>query len=114
MVRQNMGRVLASDYMLYAQLAGLTRWQVGRYALRGGLGPSLTLVGFIYGFLIGGAVPVEVIYSLNGLGEYSVRAVLQLDFPAIQGAVLVIAFVSLIAYLIVDCIHALVDPRITL
>jgi ABC-type dipeptide/oligopeptide/nickel transport system permease component len=114
MVRQNMGRVLASDYMLYAQLVGLTRWQVGRYALRGGLGPSLTLIGFIYGFLIGGAVPIEVIYSLNGLGEYSVRAVLQLDFPAIQGSVLVIAFVSLIAYLVVDCVHALVDPRITL
>ncbi len=114
MVRQNMSRVLTSDYMLYAQMAGLTRFQIGRYALRGALGPSLTLVAFIYGFLIGGAVPVEMIFSLNGLGEYAVRAVLQLDFPAIQGAVLVIALVSLFAYLVIDCVHAVVDPRITL
>jgi ABC-type dipeptide/oligopeptide/nickel transport system permease component len=114
MVRQNMSRVLTADYMLYAQLAGLTRWQVSRYALRGALGPSLTLLAFIYGFLIGGAVPVEMIFSLNGLGEYAVRAVLQLDFPAIQGAVLVIALVSLLAYLVIDCLHAIVDPRITL
>lgn len=114
MVRQNMNRVLTSDYMLYAHLAGLSRWQVALYALRGGLGPSFTLLAFIYGFLVGGALPVEVIYSLNGLGEYSVRAVLQLDFPAIQGSVLVIAFVSLVTYLFVDCLHAMVDPRITL
>ena len=114
MVRQNMSRVLTSDYMLYAQMAGLTRGQVGRYALRGALGPSLTLFAFIYGFLIGGAVPVEMIFSLNGMGEYAVRAVLQLDFPAIQGAVLVIALVSLLAYLAIDCLHALVDPRVTL
>lgn len=114
MVRQNMARVLTSDYLLYAQLAGLTRFQISRYALRAALGPSLTLLAFIYGFLIGGAVPVEMIFSLNGLGEYAVRAVLQLDFPAIQGAVLIIALVSLLAYLVIDCLHAVVDPRITL
>jgi ABC-type dipeptide/oligopeptide/nickel transport system permease component len=114
MVRQTMGRVLSSDYLLYARLAGLKRWQVALYALRAGMGPSLTLIGFIYGFLIGGAVPVEMIFSLNGLGEYSVRAVLQLDFPAIQGAVLVISLVSLVVYLVIDCLHAVIDPRITL
>ena len=114
MVRQNMGRVLSADYILYARLAGLTRRQIALYALRGALGPSLTLISFIYGFLIGGAVPVEIIFSLNGLGEFSVRSVLQLDFPAIQGAVLAISLVSFTIYLAIDCLHAAIDPRITL
>lgn len=114
MVRQNVGRVLSSDYVLYARLAGLSRWRVALYALRASMGPALTLIAFIYGFLLGGAVPVEVVFSLNGLGEYAVRSVLQLDFPAIQGAVLTISLVSLVIYLAIDCLHAAIDPRIKL
>ena len=112
MVRQSMARVLTSDYVLYARLAGLPRWRVGLYALRAALGPALTLIGFTYGFLLGGAVPVEVIFSLNGLGEYAVRSVTQLDFPAIQGAVLTISCVSLLIYLLVDCMQVALDPRV--
>ena len=112
MVRQNMLRVLRSDYILYARSAGLSRQKVARYALRAALAPAMTLTAIIYGFLLGGAVPVELIYSLGGIGEYSIRSILNLDFPAIQGTVLVIAIVSLVIYLAIDILHAFLDPRI--
>ena len=112
MVRQNMLRVLRSDYILYARSAGLPRKQVARYALRAALAPAMTLTAIIYGFLLGGAVPVELIYSLGGIGEYSIRSILNLDFPAIQGTVLVIAMVSLVIYLAIDILHTFLDPRI--
>ncbi len=113
MVRQNMIRVLRSDYILYARASGLPPQKVARYALRAALAPAMTLTAIIYGFLLGGAVPVELIYSLGGIGEYSIRSILNLDFPAIQGTVLVIAMVSLIIYLAIDILHAFLDPRIT-
>jgi ABC-type dipeptide/oligopeptide/nickel transport system permease component len=113
MVRQNMLRVLRSDYILYARSAGLPNKKVARYALRAALAPAMTLTAIIYGFLLGGAVPVELIYSLGGIGEYSIRSILNLDFPAIQGTVLVIAMVSLLIYLAIDILHAFLDPRIT-
>ena len=113
MVRQNMIRVIRSDYILYAKSAGLPPRKVGLYALRAAMAPAMTLTAIIYGFLLGGAVPVELIYSIGGIGEYSIRSIINFDYPAIQGTVLVIAMVSLIIYLALDIVHAMLDPRIT-
>ena len=77
------------------------------------MAPAMTLTAIIYGFLLGGAVPVELIYSIGGIGEYSIRSIISFDYPAIQGTVLVIAMVSLIIYLALDIVHAMLDPRIT-
>lgn len=113
MLRQNMIRVLQSDYILYARSAGLPARQVGFYAMRAAMAPAMTLVGIFYGFLLGGAVPIELIYSLGGIGEYSIRSILAFDYPAIQGTVLIIAMVSLLIYLVIDILHAAIDPRVT-
>jgi ABC-type dipeptide/oligopeptide/nickel transport system permease component len=113
MVRQNMVRVLRSDYVLYARSCGLPSRTIALYALRAAMAPAMTLIGIFYGFLLGGAVPVELIYSLGGLGEYSLRSILYFDYPAIQGTVLTIAMVSLIIYLVIDILHAFIDPRVT-
>ena len=113
MVRQNVVRVLRTDYILYAQSCGLSRRRVALYALRATMAPAMTLTGIIYGFLLGGAVPIELIFSLGGLGEYSIRSILNFDYPAIQGTVLIIAMVSLIIYLVIDILHAFIDPRVT-
>lgn len=112
MVRQNMVRALRSDFVLYAHCAGLPRWQVARYALRAAMAPSITLIGILYGFMLGGAVLVESVFSLSGIGQYSVRAVLSFDYPAIQGVVLIITAISLLIYLALDLIHAVIDPRV--
>lgn len=112
MVRQNMLRAMQSDFVLYANAVGLPRGRVARYALRAAMAPSMTLIGILYGFMLSGAVLIENVFSLGGIGQYSVRSVLAFDYPAIQGVVLVVTAVSLLVYLALDLIHAAIDPRI--
>lgn len=112
MVRQNMLRALQSDFVLYGNLIGLPRARVARYALRAAMGPSMTLIGILYGFMLSGAVLIESVFSLGGVGQYAIRSVLAFDYPAIQGVVLVITAISLVVYLALDLIHAAIDPRI--
>ncbi len=112
MIRQNMMRALGSDYILYAESCGLPPKLIARYALRNALAPALTLVGVLYGYVLGGAVLIETIFSLGGIGQYSVNAVLTFDYPAIQGVVLVITAVSLCVYLALDIAQVMLDPRV--
>ena len=111
MIRQNTARALNSDYVLYARACGLSERRIARYALRAALTPTITLVGIFFGVLLSAAVTVERVFSLNGIGQYSVRAVLDFDYPAIQGAVLAVAVVALCVYLLMDILHAALDPR---
>jgi len=112
MVRQNMARALQSDFVLYANCAGLPKARVARYALRAAMAPSMTLIGILYGFMLSGAVLTENVFSLGGIGQYAIGAVLNYDYPAIQAVVLVITAISLVVYLALDLIHAAIDPRI--
>lgn len=113
MVRQNMLRALQSDFVLYANAIGLPRRTVAGYALRAAMAPSLTLIGILYGFMLSGAVLVETVFALGGIGQYAIRSVLAFDYPAIQGVVLVITAISLVVYLALDLAHAAIDPRVT-
>jgi len=63
--------------------------------------------------MLSGAVLVENVFSLGGIGQYAVRSVLSFDYPAIQGVVLVITAISLLVYLLLDLVHAAIDPRIS-
>lgn len=112
MVRQNMVRVMGSDYVLFAQASGLRPGRIARIALKNALAPALTLLGVLYGYILGGAVLIETVFSLGGIGSYAVRSVLAFDYPAIQAVVLVIAAVSLFVYLALDLLHAALDPRL--
>ncbi|MEI5668392.1 ABC transporter permease [Bosea sp. CCNWLW174] len=113
MVRQNMVRVLSSDYVLYARGSGLRPRRIAWISLKNALAPTLTLLGVLYGYILGSAVLIETVFSLGGIGHYAVRSVLSFDYPAIQAVVLVIAAISLFVYLALDIVHALLDPRIT-
>lgn len=112
MVRQNMLRAMQSDFVLYANAVGLPKKRVARYALRAAMAPSMTLIGILYSFMLSGAVLVENVFSLGGIGQYAVRSVLAFDYPAIQGVVLIITAISLLVYLALDLLHAVIDPRI--
>lgn len=114
MVRENVGAALGAEHILYARAAGLPRRTVARDALRAAFAPSMTLIGVLFGFMLGGAVLVETIFSLGGLGQYAIRSILAFDYPAIQGVVLVISAISLLVYLALDVAHALLDPRVAL
>ncbi|MFY9331227.1 MAG: ABC transporter permease [Candidatus Nanopelagicales bacterium] len=112
MTRQSMSRVLGSEFILYQQASGIPANKVARSTIRASLPPVLTLAGILFGFLLGGAVLIEQVFAFNGLGSYSVRAVLNLDYPAIQGTVLIITIVSLGVYLVLDLLLAVIDPRV--
>jgi peptide/nickel transport system permease protein len=71
----------------------------------------VTVIGLSYGFLLGGAVLVETIFSWGGLGQYAVQAVLNSDYAALQGFLLVAAIFNLFVYLAVDIVNRIVDPR---
>ncbi len=112
MARQSMIRAQASDFVLYANAAGLRQSTVTQYAMRAAIAPTITLVGILYGVMLGGAVLVESVYSLGGIGQYAVRSVLAFDYPSIQGIVLVITAISLLIYLVLDILYAIIDPRV--
>jgi ABC-type dipeptide/oligopeptide/nickel transport system permease component len=112
MTRQSVGSVVNSDYVLYAQAAGLPEETVAWYMLRNSLAPVITLTVILFGFMLGGAVLVESIFSLDGLGKYAVDRTLATDFPAVQGVVVVMTTFSLIIYLLMDVLYAVLDPRV--
>lgn len=112
MTRQSVSAVADADYILFARALGLSKKTVNRYMLRNSLVPVVTLTGILFGFMLGGAVLIETVFSLNGIGVYALGRTLDTDFPAIQGAVIVMTAFGLAVYLIMDVLYALLDPRV--
>ena len=112
MTRQSVLSVVNSDYILYAKAAGYEAKTIRWYMLRNSLSPVITLSGILFGFMLGGAVLIETVFSLDGLGVYALARTLATDFPAIQGAVVVMTTFSLLIYLMMDIVYAVLDPRV--
>jgi peptide/nickel transport system permease protein len=112
-VRSTMLEVLGRDYVRTARAKGLTEQTVTfRHALRNALIPVITVVGLQFGTLLGGAVIIEQVFSLPGVGRFALEGINLRDYPVIQGAVLLIAAAFILVNLLVDLIYSLVDPRI--
>jgi ABC-type dipeptide/oligopeptide/nickel transport system permease component len=112
MVRQNVEKALQSDYIMYARASGLPQRRIAAYTLKNSLAPCLTLLGILYAYMLGGAVLVEQVFSLGGLGQYAIHSVLSFDYPAIQGIVLITTTGSLFILLAIDVVHSVIDPRV--
>jgi peptide/nickel transport system permease protein len=113
--RSAMLDVLSDDYVRTARSKGASaRSVVWRHALPNALIPVVTLSGVEFGYLLGGAVIVEQIFALPGIGRLVLEAINQRDYALVQGTVLFIAFNFLIVNLIVDLAYAALDPRIRL
>jgi len=111
--RSSMLNVINQDYIRTARAKGLPeKTVIVKHALRNALIPILTSAGTEFAMLMGGAVLTETIFYWPGLGTYIVQAVNARDYPAIQGAVIFVAFVVAIVNLIVDVLYAYIDPRI--
>lgn len=105
--------VMEQDHVRTARAKGLgERAVILRHVLRNALIPVVTLVGLQAGYLLGGAVVTETIYSWPGVGRLAVGAILASDFPLAQGAILVLALAFLTINLIVDMLYAALDPRV--
>ena len=99
--------------MRTARAKGLTEPIVlARHALKNSLIPIITMLGLQVAYLLGGAVVVENVFAWNGVGRLAVQAILQRDFPLIQGFVLLFAGIVIGVSLVVDVLYAVVDPRI--
>jgi peptide/nickel transport system permease protein len=107
-------QMMNSEFCWYGRACGLQRRVISRYALRNSLPPVVTLIGFTYGFLLGGAVLVETIFSWGGVGQYVVQSVQNADYFPVQAVVLLAALFNLVVYLIVDVVHFTIDPRVKL
>lgn len=113
LTRSSMIEVLNEDYVRTARAKGLTEtWVLWRHAFRNVLIPITTVIGLEAGFMLGGAVLVEVVFSWPGMGQLIVEAILQRDFPVVQGAILVIALAYVLINLLIDVLYAFIDPRI--
>ncbi|HFE66278.1 MAG TPA: ABC transporter permease [Chloroflexi bacterium] len=115
MTRSTMIEVLTQDYIRTARAYGIKeRFIVYVYALKNAIGPTLTVIGLTFAFAITGTFFVEIIFNWPGLGLFTVRSLLNLDYPAIMGITLFGAFMYVIINLLVDLLQAWVDPRIRL
>ena len=111
--RSSMLDVLASDYIRTARLKGLPeRLVLWRHALRNGLSTSLSILALDIGYLLGSIVIVEEIFAYPGLGRITVYAVANRDLPLVQGTTLVIGAVYVLANLMADWAHALLNPKV--
>lgn len=112
MTRATMIEILNSDYIRNAAALGLPRRAITRTALKNSLPPVVTLAGFLSSYLIGGAVLIETVFSWGGFGQYAVQSLVNSDYAALQGFVLVSALFTLAVYFIVDLLYLALDPRI--
>ncbi len=113
MTRSSMLEVLSQDYVRTATAKGLaTRTVIFRHALRNAMSPVITIIGLQFGFLLGGAVVIESIFGLPGLGRLMLDAINQRDYMLIQGAVFLIATSYVLVNIVVDVSYGLLDPRI--
>ncbi len=115
LVRSSMLEVLRQDFILAARASGLKETTViYKHGLRNALIPIVTYVGLYFGGLLTGAPITETVFNWPGVGQLFVTATNELDFPVIQGIVVVITLMTLVANVITDISYAYVDPRIRL
>jgi peptide/nickel transport system permease protein len=113
MTRSSMLEVLGQDYVRTARAKGMPgRVVVLKHALSNALMPIITVLGIVVGLLLSGAVVIETVFNLPGIGRLIVDAVLRRDYPVVQGGLLLTACTFVVINLLVDCIYGLVDPRV--
>jgi peptide/nickel transport system permease protein len=113
MTRSSLLEVMRQDYVRTARAKGLgERVVVWVHALRNGLIPLITVVGLQVGYLLGGVVVTEEVFTLPGVGRLLLWAVFQRDYPLVQGTILFVSLCFMLSNLAVDLVYAYVDPRI--
>lgn len=113
LVRASLLEVLKMEYVTTARAKGLgERFVVLKHALKNALIPTVTVIGLQVGFLIGGAIVVETVFAVPGIGSFGIDAIIKRDYPQVQAFVLVGALVFVLANLVVDLLYVVIDPRI--
>lgn len=113
MVRTSLLEVLHENYIRTAKAKGLSPAAIIlKHALKNALIPAVTVIGLQFGYLLGGTVIVETVFSWPGMGMLVITAILGRDYPMVQGAIITLAFTFIFINLLVDIIYTYLDPRI--
>jgi peptide/nickel transport system permease protein len=113
LVRSTMLDTLNQEYVRTAYAKGLReRHVVLRHALRNALIPAMTVIGIMLANMLGGAVVIETVFNIPGMGRLLVQSVTRRDFPVVQAAVLVVATIEVVVMLLIDILYVFIDPRI--
>lgn len=114
-VRGELINTLDQDYIRTARAKGIqSRSVIGKHALKNALSPAVTVIGIQFGYLLGGTFIIEQIFSLPGMGTYTLQAIAAKDLPVIQGVVLVTATSFVVVNLLVDLTYGLLNPKVRL
>jgi ABC-type dipeptide/oligopeptide/nickel transport system permease component len=113
LVRSSLIEVMGQDYIRSARAKGLSRVRViGWHAMRNAVIPPLTLLGIQFALLMGGAVVTETVFARPGIGRLLVQAVLDKDFPVVQGVVVLTTAAYVLINVLIDIAYGLIDPRV--
>jgi peptide/nickel transport system permease protein len=113
LVRASMLEVVKLDYVTTARAKGVVEFLVvNKHALKNALIPTITVVGLQIGFLIGGAIVIEAVFGIPGLGTFGVQGITKRDYQQVQGFILIVALMFVLSNLLVDISYAYFDPRI--
>ncbi|MBF0707747.1 ABC transporter permease [Alkalihalobacillus hwajinpoensis] len=113
LLRERLIATLQSPYIEAAKARGLRKKRIiFSHALRGSLIPLVTMFGLSIGSLLGGVTVIEILFSWPGMGELIVSAVMQRDYPVIQGYILIIGFLVVLSNLVVDFMYMMINPQI--
>ena len=113
LLRASMLEVIRTEYVTTARAKGLSeRPVVLKHALKNALIPTVTVMGLQVGFLIGGAIVVETLFAMPGLGTFGIDAIIARDYQQVQGFALLTAIAFVVINLIVDLTYTVLDPRI--
>lgn len=113
LVRSAMLDALGQDYIRTARAKGADRWRiVYKHALRNALIPFMTSVGVMTGYLLGGAIVIEQVFAIPGLGRLVLGAIAERNYPLVQATILVMTSAFVIVNFLVDMLYAVVDPRV--
>jgi peptide/nickel transport system permease protein len=113
LLRASMLEVIRTEYVTSARAKGLNEWTVVlKHGLKNALIPTVTVMGLQISFLIGGAIVVETLFALPGLGTFGIDAILARDYQQVQGFALLTACAFVVMNVIVDVTYTFLDPRI--
>ncbi|PYN70415.1 MAG: ABC transporter permease [Candidatus Rokuibacteriota bacterium] len=115
LVRTAVIEVLAEDYVRTARSKGLRElFVLGRHAVPNALIPLVTVIGLQFGYILGGAVVIETIFTWPGVGLFTIQAILNRDYPVVQASVFILATAVVLINLVVDLLYVWLDPRVRL
>ena len=113
LTRTTMLETIRQDYIRTSRAKGqVERKVIVKHALKNALLPVITVAGMEFGYMLGGTVVVERVFSINGIGKFVIDSIRMKDVPAVTGCALLLAFFFMLVMLVIDILYAFIDPRV--